>query len=113
MVDNLFPEKQGNKDVFKDSGTASVELKINVTACSLNILLALISVLTKNALILTAIPFIFGFNLYSNRKLMSAFYNAKGFLFSILAALYYTLVYPCAVGAGRKRGNKGNREKVE
>ena len=89
-----------NKDVFKDSGTASVELKINVTACFLNILLALISVLAKNALILAAIPFIFTFNLYSNRRLIAAFYNAKGFLFSILAVLYYTLAYPFAVGAG-------------
>lgn len=89
-----------NKDVFKDSGTASVELKINVTACFLNILLALISVLAKNALILAVIPFIFAFNLYSNRRLIAAFYNAKGFLFSILAVLYYTLAYPFAVGAG-------------
>ena len=93
-----------NKDVFKDSGTASVELKINVTACFLNILLALISVLTQNVLSLTAIPFIFAFNLYSNRRLIAAFYNAKGFLFSILAALYYTLVYPFAVGAGAITG---------
>ena len=93
-----------NKDVFKDSGTASVELKINVTACFLNILLALISVLAKNALILTAIPFIFAFNLYSNKRLISAFYNAKGSLFSILAVLYYTLAYPFAVGAGAITG---------
>ena len=93
-----------NKDVFKDSGTASVALKINVTACFLNILLALISVLAKNALILAAIPFIFAFNLYSNRRLIAAFYNAKGFLFSILAVLYYTLAYPFAVGAGAITG---------
>ncbi len=93
-----------NKDVFKDSGTASVELKINVTACFLNILLALISALAKNALFLTVIPFIFAFNLYFSRKLISAFYNTKGFLFSILATLYYTLGYPLAVGAGAITG---------
>jgi glycosyltransferase involved in cell wall biosynthesis len=45
-----------------------------------------------------------GFNLYANRNLLRAFYRAKGAFFAIPAALYYTMLYPVAVGAGSFTG---------
>jgi hypothetical protein len=47
---------------------------------------------------------IFCFNIYINKNLLGAFYRAKGAFFAIPALLYYTLVYPLAVGAGSFSG---------
>ena len=44
------------------------------------------------------------FNLYINKNLLRAFYRAKGAFFAIPASLYYTIVYPLAVGAGSFAG---------
>ena len=44
------------------------------------------------------------FNLYINKNLLRAFYRAKGAFFAIQASLYYTLIYPLAVGAGSFTG---------
>ncbi len=93
-----------NKDLLKDSGTASVELKINVSAFFLNTLLIMLSLYFKDTGLLVPIPLIFSFSLLLNRRLIKSFYKSKGFLFAILATLYYTLVYPIGVGAGSFSG---------
>lgn len=93
-----------NKDLFKDSGTASVELKINA-ASNLAFFFSLsLYVLFNNPLYLTLIPAFFAFNLFINRGLVSAFYRAKGIIFSFGATLYYTMVYPVPVLIGALTG---------
>jgi len=94
----------GNKDVFKDSGTASQELKINVLSYSL-IMLSLLLYSSFNNRIFLILPLITAcLNLYINKNLLRAFYRAKGAFFAILASLYYTIIYPMAVGAGSLTG---------
>jgi glycosyltransferase involved in cell wall biosynthesis len=94
----------GNRDIFKDSGTASQELKINVLTYSLIVLsLLLYSSLTNSVFLI--LPLIIAcFNLYINKNLLRAFYRAKGAFFAIPASLYYTIIYPLAVGAGSFTG---------
>ncbi len=87
-----------NKDLFADSGTASVELKINVGIFLTNTCLCLLYWLTGTAWIMTIIPFLFLFNLYVNKGLFGAFFNTKGLAFLVLAICYYTMIYPFAVG---------------
>jgi uncharacterized membrane protein (DUF441 family) len=89
-----------NSDLFKDSGTASAELKINVTAYFLVLLLALLSFILKNSYFLIPLPFVFILNLSINRRFLKAIHETKGLSFAIAAAIYYTMLYPLAVGAG-------------
>jgi glycosyltransferase involved in cell wall biosynthesis len=89
-----------NKDLLSDSGTASQELKFNVLSCFINILLILIGVLLKNWTFVLPILLLFGSNLFLNRHLARAFFAVRGPFFAIPAMLYYTLVYPFAVGIG-------------
>jgi len=93
-----------NKDLFADSGTASVELKVNVLSFFLSFLFLLMWVFTRNSLLLYPVPLIFAANILINRRLILAFYRTKGLLFALLATLYYTLLYPLAVGTGGMAG---------
>jgi glycosyltransferase involved in cell wall biosynthesis len=93
-----------NKDVFKDSGTASQELKVNVLSYSLIMLSLLLYASFANRFFLVLPLMTVCFNLYINKNLLGAFYRAKGVFFAILASLYYTLIYPLAVGAGSLTG---------
>ncbi len=94
----------GNRDVFKDSGTASQELKINVISYFLIILSLLFYFSLTNRIFLVLPLVIYSFNLYINRNLLRAFYRAKGIFFAVGASLYYTIIYPLAVGAGSFTG---------
>jgi len=93
-----------NKDVFKDSGTASRELKVNVLSYFLILLFLLFYFSLTNRIFLLLPLIIVCFNLYVNRHLLRAFYSAKGAFFTIPASLYYTMLYPLAVGAGSFTG---------
>jgi len=93
-----------NGDVFVDSGTASVGLKINVTAWFSAALLLLTFVLTGNSAFILLIPLMLAIDLFVNRGLLMAFYRTKGFLFALTATCYYLLLYPVAVGAGALAG---------
>ena len=109
----------GNRDVFKDSGTASQELKINVMSYSLIILFLLLYSSFTSRIFLILPLMTACFNLYINKNLFRAFYRAKGALFALPASLYYTLIYPLAVGAGSFAGmmlyyiNSGQVKKQE
>jgi len=92
----------GNRDLLKDSGTASRPLKVNVLSFFLSALLVLLS--PANAAFLWAIPFICAFNLFLNRSFILSLYETKGGLFTLLATFYYTAVYPMAIGAGSVAG---------
>jgi hypothetical protein len=94
----------GNRDFLADSGTASVELKTNVTACFLGLTLLGLYRLFEDTLFLLPLPLIGAANLYVSRGLLKAFYDSEGLRFAIAAALYYVFVYPLAVGAGALAG---------
>jgi glycosyltransferase involved in cell wall biosynthesis len=94
----------GNKDVFKDSGTASRELKVNVFSYFLILFFLLLYFSSADRIFLLVPLIIACLNLYVNRNLLKAFYRAKGAFFTIPASLYYTMLYPLAVGAGSFTG---------
>ncbi len=93
-----------NRDLHRDSGTASLELKINGVSYLFTLMLAALGILTGNAAILLSIPVIFMLNIFMSRGLISAFYDAGGIYFAASAALYYTMVYPSAVWTGAAAG---------
>ena len=90
----------GNRDVFRDSGTASQGLKVNVLSNFLIMLFLLLYFFMPSRIFLVLLLMISGINLYLNRNLLRAFYRTKGALFAIPASLYYMLIYPLAAGAG-------------
>ena len=93
-----------NKDLLSDSGTASLEFKFNVVSCFINIVLILMGVLFNTWAFALPVLLLFGANLYLNRNLVRAFYKHRGPFFAISAVLYYTFVYPFAVGIGACSG---------
>jgi glycosyltransferase involved in cell wall biosynthesis len=93
-----------NRDLFADSGTASVELKTNVLSYSAELLLCAAGLVTGKAWLLPVVAFVLTGNIILNRKLISAFFRAKGLSFGLLAAAYYLLVYPFPVASGSAAG---------
>lgn len=90
----------GNRDLLADSGTASVGLKVNVLVFAGNAALLSGFVLTGKMILLAFIAPALAFNLFVNRGLLLACHRAEGSGFALMAALYYLLLYPLAVGAG-------------
>ncbi len=93
-----------NKDLLADSGTASVELKFNVAAYWLCVLLLLGFSLTTGTIILLFLPLVLSANLLINERLLRALYQTGGLSFSIVATLYYLIIYPLPVSAGALAG---------
>ncbi len=93
-----------NRDLLADSGTASIELKVNGTSFLAMILLTALGLLFREPAFLMPVPALFIFNVAVNKRLLMAFYEAKGLVFTIFAGLYYTLLYPAAVWAGAAAG---------
>ncbi len=94
-----------NRDLLSDSGTASVELKVNV--CSWFMCLILITLLQTSVLLLPAISLLYAANLTINRRLLMVFYKVHGPVFFLCATLYYLALYPLAVGIGTLIGVLG------
>jgi glycosyltransferase involved in cell wall biosynthesis len=93
-----------NRDLFADSGTASVELKANGASYFFAVSVIVLQAFIHKPLLLYLIPILIGLNIFINRGLIRAFYKAKGGAFALAAALYYMFVYPVAVGAGAASG---------
>jgi glycosyltransferase involved in cell wall biosynthesis len=93
-----------NKDLLSDSGTASLEFKFNVLSCFANLVLLLLGLLLHNWIIAVPILLLYTTNLYLNQNLIRAFYKIRGPYFAISAVLYYTFLYPFAVGIGAFSG---------
>jgi GT2 family glycosyltransferase len=89
-----------NKDLLSDSGTASQEFKFNVLSCFAILALLLLGVLLNTWAILLPLLLLYIVNLYLNRHLIRAFHTTRGPSFAISAVLYYTFLYPLAVGIG-------------
>lgn len=96
-----------NGDLWRDSGTASAELKVGA-ACWLagGLSLTLAIALGRPAL-LAPLPFLLGLGLSANRGLVAAFHRAGGPGFAFLATGYYLFIYPLAVWAGVLAGAAG------
>ncbi len=89
-----------NKDSFADSGTASVELKINVVSYFLSLCLLISWLFSGEAAFLCLLPAIIFVNSFISRGLLRAFYETNSIFFAGLAFIYYTLLYPAAVIGG-------------
>jgi glycosyltransferase involved in cell wall biosynthesis len=89
-----------NKDLMKDSGTASVELKVNTLCWPLCAALLALYAKGGHGLYALAALFVFMANMMVNRNFLRAILNAAGPAYAIKAVLYYALVYPVAVGTG-------------
>jgi len=93
-----------NKDLLSDSGTASQEFKFNVLSCFVNFAFLFLGLLLNNWIFIIPILLLYGTNLYLNRRLIWAFHKTDGPYFTISAVLYYTFLYPFAVGIGAFSG---------
>jgi len=94
-----------NRDVFADSGTASVELKANVASFFFSLALLFIFILTRDLLPAIFLVILQAINIrIINRKLIKEFLDAKGLIFAFLSVLYYTTAYPLAIGSGALSG---------
>lgn len=93
-----------NRDLFADSGTASVALKVNVAANFASLCLVASAILAGSWKVVFLVPPLAALDLWINRRLVAAFRHAGGPGFAVAAALYYTVVYPLAVGAGTAAG---------
>lgn len=94
----------GNRDLFRDSGTASKELKVNVLSYLLMLTLLLLSWSFSNRTLLLFMPLLLFLNLSVNRNLLGAFFRTKGLWFGMAASLYYLMIYPLPVAAGALTG---------
>jgi len=93
-----------NRDLFSDSGTASIELKTNVLLFYI-LLLGFCGLLLYPGLVPTAsLLVLFFINVLINRRLMNMFLRTGGLLFAVPATAYYMLAYPLAVGIGAFSG---------
>jgi len=93
-----------NRDLFADSGTASVELKINGIAWLGTVLLGVLTLATGGEGFLAPLPLLWAVDILVNRHLFNAFSKAGGALFGFLGGMYYMTVYPAAVWVGAFKG---------
>lgn len=93
-----------NRDLFSDSGTASVELKFGVLSAPLIWLFIIFSVLHPERMFVLGAIVILSLSLFVSRRLVEAFYGNKGAVFAVLASIYYSLIYPFAVASGGASG---------
>ncbi|MBI5056224.1 MAG: glycosyltransferase family 2 protein [Nitrospirae bacterium] len=99
---NMYSLK--NKDLLSDSGTASVELKTDVASYLLSVItLAVMAVLQQPALLFVLL-LLFILNAFISRRLLKAFFETKGILFTAQALIYYSMLYPLPVGTGAIAG---------
>lgn len=89
-----------NRDLLRDSGTASVELKADTVSWGVCVFLLMLSVLGWSAPALASLAGVCALNLAINRRFIMAMFKAGGPAFGAGAVLYYTALYPAAVGAG-------------
>jgi glycosyltransferase involved in cell wall biosynthesis len=93
-----------NKDLFTDSGSASVELKTNVASWALSALFLGLFFLSDNLLFLYLLKVAFMCNVFINRSLLMEFFKTGGFSFGGRAFIYYTMLYPVPIGMGTITG---------
>ncbi|MBL7031665.1 MAG: glycosyltransferase family 2 protein [Nitrospira sp.] len=87
------------RDMFVDSGCASLELKADVALNFLSMFFLVLWAFTQNTFFLILLPAVFLLNAFINRGLIRAFLRTKGPLFALKAFLYYSMIYPLPIGA--------------
>lgn len=93
-----------NRDVTKDSGAASYELKVNVLTQALNLVIITAAVITQKWWLLIPASFLYLLNVAASFKLLRLIRNEKGWWFLFRAMVYYQLVYPAVVAYGSAMG---------
>ncbi|HZY05274.1 MAG TPA: glycosyltransferase [Anaeromyxobacteraceae bacterium] len=93
-----------NRDLLRDSGAASLELKANVLCALLAAGLAVAGLARGAAWPLAALPPLLALDLLVNRRLVAAWLGAGGPGFAALAVLYYLTLYAAAVAVGAALG---------
>ena len=94
----------GNRDLFADSGTASLGLKLNGAVYCAGLIVLALCLASGSTLALGVLAATFALNLYVNRGLLRAFLDHGGAGFALAASAYYLLLYPLAVSAGAGAG---------
>ncbi|MHB8859792.1 MAG: glycosyltransferase family 2 protein [Thermoleophilia bacterium] len=89
-----------NRDVMKDSGAASYELKINVATQVINVCLVAAAAVTRSWWPLMGAMFLYGVNTAVSYNLLRLIRQEQGWWFLIRAMGYYQFVYPFAVAYG-------------
>ncbi len=89
-----------NKDVMKDSGAASYELKVNVGTQVLNLGLAAAALVFRSWWPLAGAAGLYAVNTAVNFRLLRLISQEKGLWFLIRAMGYYQFVYPFVVAYG-------------
>lgn len=93
-----------NRDAFKDSGTASTELKVSVTSIFLSVILFLCWLFIGKLYFLYLILILLLLNISINSGLFREFYKTGGLNFLFTASLYYISLYSFSVGIGSTMG---------
>lgn len=94
-----------NRDLAADSGTASVELKVNVISWVIMAVAGVFMFIRPGSPAAVGVALLTLLcNLAASRGLLAALHSAGGGWFTCLAAAYYTLLYPLAVGTGGLSG---------
>jgi len=93
-----------NRDLFADSGAASLELKANVASLLAQGVLVASSVASGAAWPMALALPLLALDLAVNRRLVAAWLRARGVSFCVLATLYYTTLYAVAVAVGAALG---------
>ena len=93
-----------NKDLLSDSGTASIEMKINGVAWLLSVLAVFLYMASGEPRILVAAPLLTAVSLGTSRRLLAAFHRTGGLVFALAAGVYYSIVYPAAIWIGALQG---------
>jgi len=87
-------------DIFVDSGTASIELKLNVVCWCLSFLLITGCLGFPAWLLCLSLLLVNGVNFLASRNMIRKMVSGIGWWFGFKAAIYYFLLYPAAVGLG-------------
>jgi len=93
-----------NKDVMKDSGAASYELKVNVATQVLNVGLTVLAIVLRSWWPLVGAAFLYGVNTAVSYNLLRLIKQEKGWWFLLRAMAYYQFVYPFVVAYGSSAG---------
>jgi len=89
-----------HKDVMKDSGAASIELKVNVGTQMINLGLVALAVILRSWWPLVGAAFLLGVNTAVSHSLLRLIKQEKGWWFLVRAVTYYEFVYPYVVAYG-------------
>lgn len=89
-----------NRDLLTDSGTASLELKATAASWLAGMLLIALYAAGGSPWAIAAFALVAAANIFMNRKFIRALLRAGGPIFALAAFLYYSALYPAAVGAG-------------